>query len=43
MLAVDVIEDVLEREAISLHPGEISDYDPLLDFIGELDSHGGRA
>src|SRR5512141_1417398 len=39
MLAVDVIEDVLEREAISLHSGEISDYDPLLDLIGEA-SHG---
>lgn len=30
-----LIQDSLRREAIPLHRDEISDYDPLLDFIGD--------
>src|SRR5512142_1987851 len=30
-----VIEDVIESEAISLRPDELSDYDPLMKFIGD--------
>ena len=30
-----LIQDVVRREAISLRPDEITDYDPLLDFIGD--------
>src|SRR5438045_3540426 len=29
------IEEVLEREAVPLRAGEMSDYDPLLDLIGD--------
>ena len=37
MLTTDerLVEDVLEGELIPLHSGEMSDYDPLLDFIGD--------
>ncbi len=30
-----LIEDIVRQEAHVLRPGEITDYDPLLDFIGE--------
>lgn len=33
--AVALIDDVVRGEAISLRPGEISDYDPLLEQIGD--------
>lgn len=32
---VSLIEDVLRSEAYPLRPDEITDYDPLLDFIGD--------
>src|SRR5688572_1082020 len=30
-----LIQDVIRRDAVLLRPGEITDYDPLIDFIGE--------
>jgi erythromycin esterase-like protein len=30
-----LIQDVIRREAVLLRPSEITDYDPLIDFIGE--------
>ncbi len=30
-----LIRDIVESEAIELHPDKITDYDPLIDFIGD--------